>query len=126
MRNSDIMSDILNVLSDYQIHTMSEIADKVEVSRQTVHKYIQSLSNHYNIETFVGGINRGGVRLIGKKTIDIDYLSDDDLQLVITQLGPLLQRSDGIKRFVFNLDRLVVKEQENDRFRKKDYTREIG
>ncbi|MBE5758389.1 MAG: HTH domain-containing protein [Clostridiales bacterium] len=126
MRNSDIMSDILNVLYDYQIHTMSEIADKVEVSRQTVHKYIQSLSKYYNIETFVGGINRGGVRLIGKKTIDIDYLSNDDLQLVIEQLRPLLQRSDGIKRLVSNLDRLVVKEQEYDRFRKENCSRKVG
>lgn len=114
MRNSDILADILKILSDNQIHTMSEIADKVEVSRQTVHKYIQSLSYNYNIETFVGGINRGGVRLICKKTLDIDYLSNEDLQLIITKLEPLLQGSDNIKQLVNHLNRFVVKEQSID------------
>lgn len=63
LRASSITADILNVLSDGKRHTMQEIADIVEVSERTVRRHVQSLSYRYPIETFCGGIERGGVRL---------------------------------------------------------------
>lgn len=94
IRSSSLTADILNVLHDGKVHTMSEIASKVECSRQTVHKHIQSLSYRYPIETFVGGDNRGGVQL------DKNYLhqgkirSNDELQLIEKALK-LLQKFGG-------------------------------
>lgn len=118
MRSSDIIADILNVLSDNKIHTMSDIACEIEVSRQTVHKYIQSLSYRYNIETFVGGINRGGVRLVGKSKVNIDYLSNSELQLIIDKLESLQDCNQNISKFVRNLSRHIEKEQSENEFRK--------
>lgn len=115
MRSSDIIADILAVLSDHKIHTMSEIAEEVETSRQTVHKYISSLSYRYNIETFVGGINRGGVRLIEKKKVNIEYLKADELQLIIGQLELLQSSNVNVKRFINSLAANVKKEQSNGR-----------
>ena len=63
LRASSITADILNVLSDGKKHTMREIAEIVEVSERTVRRHIQSLSFRYPIETFCGGIERGGVWL---------------------------------------------------------------
>ena len=91
LKKSSITADILNVLSDCKIHTLQEIADIVEVSKITVHRHIQSLSYRYPIQTFCGGINRGGVCL------DKDYihqgkvLTNDELQ-VINKALTLLQK----------------------------------
>ena len=63
LKASSITADILNILSDGKKHTMQEIADEVEVSERTVRRHIQSLSYRYPIETFCGGIERGGVCL---------------------------------------------------------------
>lgn len=94
LKKSSITADILNILSDCEIHTMQEIADKVEVSRCTVLRHIQSLSYRYPINTFCGGINKGGVQL------DKNYLhqgkirSNDELQLIEKALK-LLQKFGG-------------------------------
>ena len=81
LKASSITADILNVLSDGKKHTMQEIAEVVEVSERTVRRHIQSLSYRYPIETFCGGIERGGVwldkkyinqgRIFTKEEIDI-------------------------------------------------------
>lgn len=63
LKASSITADILNILSDGKKHTMQEIADEVEVCERTVRRHIQSLSYRYPIETFCGGIERGGVWL---------------------------------------------------------------
>lgn len=92
LKKSSITADILNILSDCKIHTMQEIADEIEVHRNTVAKHIQSLSYRYPIDTIRGGINRGGVQL------DKNYLhqgkirSRDELQ-IISQALRLLQKS---------------------------------
>ena len=91
LKKSSITADILNVLSDCKVHTMQEIADDVEISEKTVRRHIQSLSYRYPIQTFRGGINRGGVCL------DKDYihqgkvLTNDELQ-VINKALTLLQK----------------------------------
>ena len=94
LKKSSITADILNVLSDCKVHTMQEIANKVEVCEKTVRNHIQSLSYRYPISTFRGGINRGGVQL------DENYLhqgkirSTDELQLIEKALK-LLQKFGG-------------------------------
>lgn len=91
LKKSSITADILNVLTDCKVHTIDEIAFKVEVSRSTVKRHINSLSYRYPIQTFRGGINRGGVCL------DKDYihqgkvLTNDKLQ-VINKALTLLQK----------------------------------
>ena len=63
LKSSSITADILNILSDGKKHTMQEIADEIEVNERTVRRHVQSLSYRYPIETFCGGIEKGGVRL---------------------------------------------------------------
>ena len=93
LRKSSITADILNILSDCEIHTMQEIADEVEVSRKTVVRHIQSLSYRYPIQTFCGGINRGGVCLDKSYLYQGKVLSNDELQLINKALT-LLQKNE--------------------------------
>ncbi len=92
-RKSSTTADILNFISDGKIHTLQEIADEVEISYSTAKRHIQSLSYRYPIETFCGGINRGGVRLDSKKIYQGKILSNDELQLIYNGLK-LLQKLD--------------------------------
>lgn len=93
LRSSSITADILNCLSDCKIHTIDEIANQVEVSRSTVKRHIQSLSYRYPIQTFCGGINRGGVYLDKNYVYQGKTLSIGELQLIQKALN-LLQKVD--------------------------------
>lgn len=92
LKKSSITADILNILSDCKVHTLQEIADEVEVSKMTVRRHIQSLSYRYPIQTFCGGINRGGVYLDKDYLYQGKSLSIDELQLINRALR-LLQGS---------------------------------
>lgn len=92
MKSASITADILHVLNDGKVHTMSDIASKVECSRQTVHKHIQSLSYRYPIETFHGGDKRGGVYLDKAAIYQGKIRTREELQ-IISQALRLLQES---------------------------------
>ena len=92
LKKSSITADILNILSDCKVHTLQEIADEVEVHKNTVLKHIQSLAYRYPINTFCGGINRGGVQLDEKYLHQGKIRSRDELQ-IISQALRLLQKS---------------------------------
>lgn len=94
LRKSSITADILNILSDCKIHTINEIADEVEVSRSTVKRHIQSLSFRYPIQSFCGGINRGGVYLDKNYVYQGQTLTNDELQIIGRALK-LLQKSES-------------------------------
>ena len=103
LKKSSITADILNILSDCKIHQMQAIADKVEVSRKTIVRHIQSLSYRYPIQTFCGGINRGGVKLDGNFVYQGKVLTNDELQLINKALL-LLQKSksDDVNKELLN------------------------
>ena len=111
MRSRNIQADILAYLSDGKLHTMQEIAEHVEVCERTVRRHIQDLSYRFNIETFFGRDGYGGVRYTKNKSIDIDYLNNDELQLIIDKLGSL--QEPNIQRLVKNLSRQIEKEKTN-------------
>ena len=94
LKKSSITADILNILSDNKIHTMNEIAEKLEISRITVVRHIQSLSYRYPIQTFCGGINRGGVYLNKDYIYQGKTLSIDELQIINNALS-LLQKQNA-------------------------------
>ena len=93
LRSCSITADILNCLMDGKRHTMSEIAERVEVSRQTVGKHVQSLSYRYPIEVTVGGRGSGGVCLDAKYITPRGILTRGQLQMIGRALE-LLQKSD--------------------------------
>lgn len=93
LKKSSITADILHVLNDGKIHTLQEIADEVEVCKQTVCRHIQSLSYRYPIETFKGGDKRGGVFLDKSAIHQGKILTRDELQIISKALR-LLQESD--------------------------------
>ena len=92
LRKSSITADILHVLNDGKVHTMTEIAEKVEVHRNTILRHIQSLSYRYPIETFHGGDKRGGVYLDKSAIHQGKILTRDELQIISKALR-LLQES---------------------------------
>ena len=94
LKKSSITADILNILTDGKVHTFDEIAEKVEVHKNTVYRHIQSLSYRYPIETFCGGENKGGVYLDKKYIYQGKIRSRDELQ-IISQALELLQKSSS-------------------------------
>ena len=103
VRSRNIQADILEYISDGKTHTLQEIANAVEVSKKTVQRHVQDLTYRFDISTFCGGIEKGGIRLNKKKELDIDYLKTDELQLIITQLELLQNSNINIKRFIKSL-----------------------
>lgn len=91
LKSSSITADILNLLSDCKVHTMKELADEIEVSERTIRRHIQSLTYRYPIQTFCGGINRGGVYLDKSYLYQGKTLTVDELQ-VINKALTLLQK----------------------------------
>jgi len=108
LKKSSITADILNILSDCKIHSMQEIADEVEVSERTIRRHIQSLSYRYPIQTFCGGINRGGVYLDKNYIYQGAILSNDELQLIVKGLS-LLQKTDDQSLDKETLSNLIIK-----------------
>ena len=94
LKKSSITADILYILSDCKVHTIQELADEIEVHRNTVAKHIQSLSYHYPIQTFCGGINRGGVYLDKNYVYQGQTLTNDELQIIGRALK-LLQKCES-------------------------------
>ncbi len=113
MRTRFIQNDILEFLQDYKLHTTQEICNELNISRSTCMRHVNDLSMYYNIQTFVGGRNSGGIKLIEKKPIRIDYLSNNELQLIIEKLGSLQDPTVNLKRFIQSLSRQVNEECEN-------------
>lgn len=113
MRSRNIQADILDYLSDNKMHSMSKIAEELEVSRMTVYRHIQSLSYRFNIETFNGGIDRGGVRLIPDENVKTNYLNEDELQLIVSKLLSLQDSNPNIKKFVNSIAPLIEKRRKN-------------
>lgn len=109
MRSRNIQADILDCLSDYKVHTFQSIADAVECSYSSVKRHIQALSYRFNIESFRGGIDRGGVRLIPDESIKTNYLKEDELQLIMSKLESLQDSSPNIKKFVKSIAPLIEK-----------------
>ena len=93
LRSSSITADILNFLSDGKLHTLSEIAEEVEVHKNTVYKHIQSLSYRYPIQTFCGKHN-AGVKLDTNYIQQGKILTKDELQLINKALT-LLQENES-------------------------------
>ena len=91
LRYSSITADILHILLDCKIHTMPEIAIKIEVSRMTVVRHIESLSYRYPIQTFCGGAKKGGVFIDANHIYKGKILTIDELQLINKSLK-LLQK----------------------------------
>ncbi len=105
MRSRNIQADILETISDGRLWSIRQIADKIEAHYSTVYRHIQALSYRFKIITFSGGANVGGVRLILKKNIDIDSLTIEDLTLIITILSDIKNKSNGIKKLIFDLSK---------------------
>ena len=81
----------MNVLSDGKLHTMKEISEIVEVCEKTVRRHVASLSYRFPIETFCGGIKRGGVKLDKKYIQNGKIRTKEELSLISEGLKLLQQ-----------------------------------
>lgn len=108
MVSRNIQADILAMLSDGEVHTLQSIADKVEVSKITVFRHVKSLSYRHNIQTFKGGVDKGGVRMIIDKKVTVEKLDDNELHLIIDKLSSMQNATVNIKKFINDL--VLIKE----------------
>ena len=120
MKSRNIMADIISILKDGKFHTTSEIASEVDVCTRTVKRHIESLSYRFNISTFRGGVKKGGIKLIVEKSISIEGVTNNELQLIISTLDSLQESTMGIKTFSNRL-KIHLKIREKD----ENYTKEI-
>lgn len=77
---------ILYILLDCKKHTISEIAEKAEISYPTAQRHIAELSSIYPIEITAGGRGSGGVQLIQSYKLFQNFFSKNELQFVIEGL----------------------------------------
>lgn len=108
MRRRDIQADIFALISDGKVWSMRVIAERVEVSYKTVYRHIHDLSYLFNIRIFCGGIQKGGVQLIGERKISIEGLTSEDIELIITTLSKLDQKNDRIEHFISQLLKVIA------------------
>lgn len=118
MISRNIQADIFDILSDGKIHTMNEIAEKVEVSRMTVFRHIQALAYRFNIQTIKGGIDKGGVQLKIEQKVSVEKLNSEDLRVILSNLSLLQEDNPRINQFIHNLTALKEnKELLNERYK---------
>src|SRR5574344_385080 len=123
-KSSSTTADILNFISDGKVHTLQEIADEVEISKKTVQRHIQSLSYRYPIQSFCGGINRGGIYLDKSYLYQGKTLTLDELQVINKALALLQEckEQDVNTEIIMNLKNRFAppqnKEQKDDEYRK--------
>lgn len=103
MKRRDIQADILSLISDGRIWSMREIAEKIEVSYKTVYRHIHDLSYRFNIQISCGGIQRGGVQLVIERKLNIDMLTNEEIELIIITLSKIEHKSEGINHFICQL-----------------------
>ena len=89
MRSIRVTNDILDVLSDNRRHTIAEIADKIEVSYNTVQRHLADLSVRYPIKITTGGRDSAGVQLEEKCNSLNKLLTKEELSLIIKSLNLL-------------------------------------
>lgn len=87
MRSLRVTNDILDVLSDNRRHTIAEIANKIEVSYNTVQRHLADLSIRYPIKITTGGRDSAGVQLEEKCNSINKLLTKDELNLIINALN---------------------------------------
>ena len=116
MRSRYIQNDIIAILQDGKLHTMQDICSELAISRSTCRRHITDLSIHYNIQTYVGGRDSGGVQLILEEKVSVKGLNNDDLQLIISKLSVLQNDNPRIKKFIHNLTtQKEIKENVNEK-----------
>lgn len=103
MRSRNIQADIFNYISDGKKHTYQSIAEAIECSYSSAKRHVQDLSYNFNIQTFHGGIDRGGIQMIPEQKVSVEKLSSDDLQLIINTLSSLQDGNVRIKSFLHKL-----------------------
>lgn len=93
MRNKTIQNSILYILLDCKKHTISEIANKVEISYSTAQRHIAELSTLYPILTYVGGRDSGGVQFTNSYKFYEKFFTPNELELILE--GLVLLHKDG-------------------------------
>ena len=117
MRSRYIQNDILNYLLDYRKHTLTDIANELNISRITAQRHIADLSLHYPISIIHGGRENGGIRLEKNFVIGNSNITNDELHIIVKSL--LLMQSKGtdcsslIKKLASNS---LLKEIEDESF----------
>ncbi len=85
MRKNYISMRIIEYLSDGKLHTYQEIANGLDIGKNTVVRHIQDLSTDYNIVTYHGGKTKG-IQMLGQSRL---VLSEFEKSVVIEALVSL-------------------------------------
>lgn len=109
MRSRYIQNKIIYILSDYKLHKMREIAKEVEVSRYTVLRHIQDLSECEMIITYMG--REGGVQLLPKEEIRARFFSKKEV-LILQESLEMREKTPEIVKLTEKLK--YYKNQYND------------
>lgn len=94
MRSKTIQNYILYILLDCKKHTLSEIAEKTEISYSTAQRHLSELASIFPIEVIAGGRNSGGVQMRQSAELFENFFSKNEINLMVK--GLLLLQKEGI------------------------------
>lgn len=80
MKSRYIQGGIISILQDHKVHTIEEMAKKLEIAKLTVFRHISDISMFYPIVTSRG--YGGGVRLLSSA----DALTDEEIEYAVDAL----------------------------------------
>lgn len=80
MKSRYIQGGIISILQDLKVHTIEEMAKKLEIAKLTVFRHISDISMFYPIVTSRG--YGGGVRLLPSA----DALTDEEIEYAVDAL----------------------------------------
>lgn len=105
MKSRYIQNMIMKILEDNRLHTMREMAEKIEVNISTIQRHLIDLSFCYQITTYEG--RYGGVRLLPSA----DALTDEEIEYAIDALK---EKSGAEKQVIIRKIRKLKKGIHND------------
>jgi len=91
-KGSSIDADVLFHLMDGNIHTLQELANKVETSQMTIRRSIERLGISFIIHTFTSGIS-------GKRGGGGVYLDEQHLYFGLTRDSVTKKRREKLKGY---------------------------
>lgn len=103
MRSSIIQTYILSILIDCKKHTISEIAEKVEISYSTAQRHISQLATYFPIITIPGGRDTGGVQMLQSYDIISNFFDKEELLLLLEGVKLLEGKGEDVTSLIAKL-----------------------
>ena len=105
MKRRDIQADIFALISNGQIWTIQKLAEEIEVSYKTIYRHLHDMAYRLNIKFYTGRLN-GGVQFIIERKVNVEKLTNGDMEVIIITLSTIETKSEGMQYFIYELTKV--------------------